>query len=158
MEFELERKYLLERLPENLGDPVLIQQGYLYTDPFEFRVRKKGALCFMTYKSAGYEERVEWEREIPDWLYDELITKRAGYLIVKNRYTVERDGHIFEIDEYLNEFDRSIIAEIEFMSRDEFDLFSPPVWLGQTREVTYDPDYKNKSFATKDRDGPKNAS
>ena len=147
MEFELERKYLLESLPENLGDSVLIQQGYLYTNPFEFRVRKKGDLYFMTYKSAGYEERVEWEREIPDWLYDELVTKKVGHLIMKNRYTVIRDGYIFEVDEYLNEFEGSITAEIEFQSREEFDLFHPLVWMGEAKDVTSDPKYKNLAGA-----------
>ncbi len=155
MEFELEKKFLLEKLPDNLRNPVLVQQGYLYTEPFEFRVRRKGVQCFMTYKSVGDDERVEWEKEIPDWLYEELLTKKTGNLIVKNRYTMEKDGYIFEIDEYLNEFEGSIIAEIEFQNRKEFDMFQPPAWLGKSREVTYDPKYKNKNLATKDKKGIK---
>ena len=89
MEFELEKKFRLVMMPEGLGIPLLIQQGYLYTDPFELRVRKRGAQCFMTYKSAGDEERVEWEKEIPDWLFDELLTKKVGRIIKKNRYQLE---------------------------------------------------------------------
>jgi adenylate cyclase len=151
MEYELERKYLLKKLPEGFDESVLVQQGYLYVEPFKLRVRRKGARCFMTYKGVGDEERVEWEKEIPDWLYDELLTKKVGRLIVKNRYTLERDGHIYEVDEYLNEWEGTIIAEIEFQNRKELELYKLPAWLGESREVTYNSVYKNKNLATNER-------
>ena len=75
MEFELEKKFLLKQMPEGLGVPVLVQQGYIFTEPFELRVRKKGVNCFLTFKSEGDEERVEWEKEIPERIYNELLTK-----------------------------------------------------------------------------------
>ena len=81
--------------------------------------------------------------------YDDLVTKRVGHLIVKNRYTVEKDGHVFEIDQYLGENEGTIIAEIEFQSMEEFDLFQPPDWLGETVDVTRDTRYKNKNLTTK---------
>ena len=157
MEFELEKKFLLERLPEGLGEPILVHQGYLYTDPFELRVRKKGAQCFMTYKSAGDEERVEWEKEIPERIYDELLTKRVGRIIIKNRYQLERDGYLYEFDEYLDELEGLIIVEIEFKGRKDFDSFQVPGWLGKVIDVTHESRYKNKNLATKEWSGIKNA-
>ena len=151
MEFELEKKFLLERLPEGLNTPVMIQQGYLYTEPFELRVRKKGAQCFLTYKSEGDEERVEWEREIPEMIFDELLTKKVGRIIKKNRYQLERDGHLYEFDEYLDELEGLLIVEIEFQSREDYDSFHAPTWLGKTM----DPQYKNKKRAMMDRSGIK---
>jgi adenylate cyclase len=151
MEFELEKKFLLEKLPEGLGDPVLVQQGYLYTEPFEFRVRRKGAQCFMTYKSAGDEERVEWEKEIPEMIFDELLTKKVGRTIKKNRYQHDRDGHRYEFDEYLDEFEGLLIVEIEFQGREAFESFQPPAWLGNVIDVTKDSQYKNKNLATMDK-------
>jgi CYTH domain-containing protein len=149
MDLELEKKFLLDKLPDGLGEPVLIQQGYLYVDPFELRVRKMGPKCFLTYKSLGDEERVEWEREIPDWLYEKLVMKKVGYLIEKNRYRLERDGYIFEVDEYLGELAGSYIVEVEFDSREEYDSFQVPEWLNDAVDVTHDPRFKNRSLASK---------
>ena len=62
---ELERKILLQRIPQGLEKPELIIQAYLYIEPFELRIRKKGSKCSLTYKSTGEEERMEWERRYP---------------------------------------------------------------------------------------------
>ena len=114
---ELERKILLRSLPERLDRPELITQGYLYVDPFELRLRKKGSKCVLTYKSLSDEEREEWEKEIPCWLYDELLTKHIGRIIRKKRYNIVRDGVMYEIDEYLKDFEGLIVAEVEFNNR-----------------------------------------
>ena len=152
MEFELEKKFLLDRLPEGLKDPVMIQQGYLFTDPFELRLRKKGAQCFLTFKSEGNEERVEWEKRIPEGIFDELLTKKVGQVIKKNRYQWKKDGYLYEFDKYLGELEGLLIVEIEFQSRDEFDSFQPPEWLGKVIDVTFDSRYKNKNLAISKRD------
>lgn len=157
MGFELEKKFLLDKMPEGLGEPVLIRQAYLYTDPFELRVRKRGAQCFITYKGAGDEERVEWEKEIPGWLYTELVTKRVGRIIIKNRYNLEREGHLYEFDEYLDELEGLFIVEIEFKNRKDFDSFQIQAWLGNVIDVTQESEYKNKNLATKEWNGIKNA-
>jgi adenylate cyclase len=155
MVFELEKKFLLEKLPDGLGDSMLVQQGYLFTDPFELRVRKKGDWCFLTYKSEGDEERVEWEKEIPERIFKELLTKKVGQVIKKNRCQLERDGHVYEFDEYLDELKGLLIVEIEFQGREDFESFHPPAWLGNVIDVTSDPQYKNKNLATGDRSGIK---
>ena len=148
MEVELEKKFLVDEKPDDLGEPVMIQQGYLYISPFELRVRKMGEYYFLTYKGEGDEERVEWEQEIPSWLYYRLLLKKVGNLITKKRYSLERDGFVYEVDEYLGEFAGSIIVEVEFKSRKDYDTFKIPEWLNEAKEVTHDPRFKNKYLAT----------
>lgn len=144
---ELERKLLLKKLPEGVSKPELIIQGYLYTKPFELRIRKRGSKCYLTYKSTGDEERQEWEKPIPCWLFEELLVKHVGQIIEKNRYTVKRDGLTYEIDEYIKPQPGLIIAEIEFKDRTEYDTFMAPAWLGETLDVTLVTRYKNKNLA-----------
>lgn len=144
---ELERKLRLTSLPSGLGKPELVTQAYLYTEPFELRVRRKAGKCTLTYKSLETVERIEWEKEIPCWLFDELKTKHVGQVIEKNRYTVIRDGLTYEIDEYITPQRGLIIAEIEFNDREEYNAFKPPAWLEETLDVTHDPKYKNRNLA-----------
>ncbi len=148
MELELEKKIILRNMPPGLDKPEFITQAYLYTEPFELRIRKQGYKCQLTYKSTGDEERREWENEIPCWLYDELETKHVGRVIMKKRYTLHRDGLRFEIDEYLDDLKGLIVAEVEFQNRENFDTFKTPAWLGRAVDVTLDSRYKNKNLAT----------
>jgi CYTH domain-containing protein len=147
MNRELEKKFLLEKLPDDLSKPVQIQQGYLYVEPFELRIRKMEDKYYMTYKGEGDEERVEWEKEIPSWLYEKLLTKKIWILIEKNRYKLEHNGYVYEVDEYLGELKGSYIAEIEFSSREDYDSFQIPEWLEGALDVTKDPRFKNKRLA-----------
>ena len=89
-------------------------------------------------------------KEIPCWLFDELITKSIGIIIMKNRYTIHRDGYCYEIDEYQDPYQGLIVAEIEFKDRKEYAAFKPPEWLGETLDVTHDQRYKNKKLSSQD--------
>ena len=57
---EIERKFLIKKLPENLNDyPLLhIEQGYLNTVPV-IRVRKENEEYYLTYKGSGMMAREE---------------------------------------------------------------------------------------------------
>ena len=145
---ELERKILLLELPQGLENPEQIIQAYIYTEPFELRIRKQGSKCSLAYKSPGDEERHEWEIEIPCWLFDELITKHVGIIIEKNRYTVYRDGYCYEIDEYQSPHQGLIVAEIEFKRKTDYESYKPPTWLGETQDITHDQRYKNKKLSS----------
>ena len=64
---EIERKFLVEQLPDELDSfpSREIEQGYLaITDDVEVRVRRYGEESFLTVKSSGDESRVEEEIEI----------------------------------------------------------------------------------------------
>ena len=58
---EIERKYLIDRLPENLEQYECkhIEQGYLNTDPV-VRIRKSNDKYTLTYKGAGLMCREEY--------------------------------------------------------------------------------------------------
>ena len=58
---EIERKYLIDRLPENLEqyDCQHIEQGYLNTDPV-VRVRRDNDDYYLTYKGKGLLSREEY--------------------------------------------------------------------------------------------------
>ena len=88
-------------------------------------------------------------------IFDELLTKKVGRTIKKNRYQHDRDGHQYEFDEYLDELEGLLIVEIEFQDREAFELFQPPAWLDNVIDVTKDSQYKNKNLATMDKGGIK---
>ena len=58
---EIERKYLLKKLPDNLNTYNCheIEQGYLCTEPV-IRIRRQDDEYFLTYKSKGLMVREEY--------------------------------------------------------------------------------------------------
>ena len=74
---EIERKYLIDRLPENVTSYPSheIEQGYLCTEPV-VRVRRDGDEYYLTYKGKGLLAREEYnlplieltQREFPQIL------------------------------------------------------------------------------------------
>lgn len=146
MGVEIERKFLLAGDAwRALGEPVLLRQGYLSSDPDRVvRVRTEGAAGTITIKgrSTG-ATRGEWEYPIPlddaNELLDRLCQKP---LIEKYRRRIRLGAHTWEVDEFLGENRGLMFAEIELASEDEqFDL---PAWIGA--EVTHDRRYFNSSL------------
>ncbi|MGO9499350.1 MAG: CYTH domain-containing protein [Solirubrobacteraceae bacterium] len=147
---EIERKFLVERLPKDLdvhpyGE---IEQGYLaITDDVEVRVRRYGNESFLTIKSSGGESRVEEEIEIDRRRFGSLWPLTEGRRIEKRRYRIPAgDGLTLELDVYHGRLEGLLTAEVEFASAADAAAFVPPDWLG--RDVTDDPRYKNKKLAT----------
>jgi adenylate cyclase len=147
---EIERKFLVERLPDDLdAHPSReIEQGYLaITDDVEVRVRRYGEQSFLTVKSSGDESRVEEEIEIDGRRFDALWPLTEGRRVEKRRYRIPTDdGLTIELDVYHGRLSGLLIAEVEFGSRADADRFAPPPWL--SRDVTDDSRYKNKRLAT----------
>lgn len=142
---EIERKFLVtsdafkkEALTQNR-----IAQGYLSSIPERtVRVRIKGDKGFLTVKGASNESglsRFEWEKEIPVNEATALLKLCEKGVIDKTRFEVKIGNHIFEVDEFYNENEGLIIAEIELKS--ETETFESPSWLG--KEVTNDNRYYN---------------
>jgi adenylate cyclase len=147
---EIERKFLVEQLPNGLDSfpSREIEQGYLaITDDVEVRVRRYGQESFVTVKSSGDESRVEEEIEIDGRRFDSLWPLTEGRRVEKRRYRIPAgDGLTIELDVYHGRLTGLVTAEVEFGSRADADGFAPPAWL--SREVTDDPRYKNKRLAT----------
>jgi len=148
MGVEIERKFLLAgEAWRSLGQPVLLRQGYLSSDPERVvRVRTEGDTGTMTIKgrSAG-ATRGEWEYVIPLADANELLERLCQKpLIEKYRRRIAVGRHTWEVDEFLGENQGLMFAEIELSSEDE--AFDKPAWIGA--EVTHDRRYFNSSLIT----------
>ena len=86
---EIERKYLIDRLPENLEQYECkhIEQGYLNTDPV-VRIRKSNDKYTLTYKGAGLMCREEYNLPLNAEAFSHLKEKIDGILIQKRRYLI----------------------------------------------------------------------
>jgi adenylate cyclase len=146
---EIERKFLVERLPADRlqGAGERIEQGYVAIDATaEVRVRRRGEERTLTVKSAPARTRVEEELDIDEARFESLWRLTAGRRVVKTRHLLEHDGATIELDEYHDALSGLVTAEVEFDSEEASDAFDPPPWLG--REITGDPRYANQTLAT----------
>ncbi|TFW19352.1 CYTH domain-containing protein [Massilia arenosa] len=143
MGVEIERKFLLTSDAwRALGEPVLLRQGYISTDPERVvRVRVEGTRGVLTLKSKSTgATRGEWEYEIPLADANELLDRLCDKpLIEKYRRRIPHAGKVWEVDEFLGENAGLLVAEIELAS--ETEAFDKPTWIGA--EVTFDPRYYN---------------
>ena len=146
MGVEIERKFLLSGDGwRQLGEPVLLRQGYLCSDPERtVRVRIEGETGALTIKSKGSGvRRGEWEYPIPLPEAQELLdTLCERPLVEKYRRRIEHAGFTWEVDEFLGENAGLVVAEIELPSEDT--VFDRPDWIG--REVSGDRRYYNSSL------------
>ena len=118
-----------------------IEQGYLCTDPV-IRVRRDGDEYYLTYKGYGSLSREEHNLPLNRDAYETLIAKCDGVVIRKDRYRVPlKDGHLLEIDEFMDPFSPLVIFEVEFTNEEVAESFSPPDYFG--RDVTQDARYTN---------------
>lgn len=147
MSTETERKFLVTGTAWRAQETgVLLRQGYLSSAKERVvRVRIAGEQAFLTIKGLTRGvSRLEFEYPIPltdaGRLLDELCERP---LVEKTRYTVQVDGHRWEIDEFHGENAGLVVAEIELA--DENQAFTRPPWLGA--EVSEDPRYFNSNLA-----------
>ena len=152
---EIERKFLVTSLDfkKEYFAKSTIAQGYLNSDANRtVRVRIKAEKGYLTIKGIGNESglsRFEWEKEIPVEEAKALLNLCEKGAINKTRYEVKSGNHTVEVDEFHDENEGLIIAEIELQNENE--AIQKPSWLG--KEVTGDERYYNaflskKSFKT----------
>lgn len=147
---EIERKFLLKKLPDNLENyPFhVIEQGYLNTKPV-VRVRREDNKYYMTYKGSGMMAREEYNLPLDQASYRHLIEKADGNIISKKRYLIPlANGLTVELDVFAPPFAPLVMAEVEFQSIEEAKNFQAPSWFAQ--DVTNDPDYHNSTMSKKD--------
>jgi adenylate cyclase len=142
---EIERKFLVlsEDFKKEAYIDKRIKQGYLSSVPERtVRVRTKGEKAYLTIKGKSNDSglsRFEWEKEIPLDEAEQLLLLCEKGIISKTRYEIKVGEHIYEVDEFHDENQGLIMAEIELESEEE--LFLKPKWLGQ--EVTDDKRFYN---------------
>lgn len=145
--YEIERKFLIKELPENLEsyDYHLIEQGYLSTAPV-VRVRKSDDEYYMTYKSKGFIQREEYNLPLTEASYYHLLAKADGNIISKKRYLIPFGKYTIELDVFSSPT-KMVLAEVEFDSLEEANAFIPPAWFD--KDVTGNPDYSNSVLSRK---------
>lgn len=144
---EIERKYLIHQLPDNLESypQKRIEQGYLCTNPV-VRIRQQNQDYFLTYKSSGLMAREEYNLPLTKEAYEHLKPKADGYLISKTRYLIPlTDKYTIELDVFDAPFAPLYMAEVEFSSVEEAENFIPPEWFGE--DVTFDSSYHNSAMS-----------
>lgn len=144
---EIERKFLIPSLPEDLGSfPCLaIEQGYLCREPV-VRIRRQENEYFLTYKSKGMMVREEYNLPLTEEAYLHLRPKADGILISKKRYLIPLPPcHTIELDIFEGELAPLVLAEVEFATEEEAKSFVPPDWFGE--DVTYSGKYHNSMLS-----------
>lgn len=144
---EIERKYLVQQLPESLsGYPCrIIEQGYLNTDPV-VRIRRDNEKYELTYKSKGFMTRMEYNLPLTQEAYAHLLTKIDGRLIQKKRYMIPLTNDLTaELDIFEGDLAPLILVEVEFPSEESALAFVPPSWFGD--DVTFSGKYHNSTLS-----------
>lgn len=168
---EIERKFTIKQLPENLSDYScrLIEQAYLSTNPV-IRIRREDDRYYMTYKGEGLMAREEYNLPLNADAYAHLLPKADGNVISKKRYLIPLETPCFspdataqsscdpapqtpsgdyqptiELDVFAAPFEGLIIAEVEFPSIEAANAFIPPAWF--EKDVTNDPAYHNSNLS-----------
>ena len=173
MGVEIEKKFLVSRLPDDLSiyRYHMIEQAYLNVHP-AIRVRREDDIYYMTYKGAhsqneGEIGQVEYNMPLDKESYDHLLSKAEGNVIKKKRYLIPLNEDAYTMD-YLNDhdilrqmikneevkieldvfedmFEGRVIAEVEFPDEESAKNYRPASWF--EREVTGDPKYSNASMS-----------
>jgi len=149
---EIEKKYLVKELPslDNIKY-CIIEQAYISSNP-TIRIRKSIFEDKTTYilciKSNGLFKREEYEINISEEEYLNLLNKADSNIIYKKRYFIPLHNNLIaELDIYEGNFRNLVTVEVEFESEEDANSFIPPLWFSD--DVTYDKKYKNGYLAYK---------
>ncbi|MBO5353912.1 MAG: CYTH domain-containing protein [Lachnospiraceae bacterium] len=149
---EIERKFTVKKLPENLEqyEKKEIEQAYLCTGPV-VRIRKSNEDYILTYKSkkgvvlpehATARSCEEVELPLTREAYEHLREKADGQVIAKTRYLIPiENGRKIELDMFHGYLEGLIFAEVEFGSEEEAAAYQMPDWFAE--DVTFDRRYSN---------------
>lgn len=142
---EIERKFLIKEIPENLDSYPFhqIEQAYLCTEPV-IRIRREDDNYYMTYKSKGLMIREEYNLPLNKEAYHHLKTKADGKMIQKKRVLIPYETYTIELDIFTQPETGLYLAEVEFETEEAANQFNPPQWFGE--DVTQDSRYHNSNM------------
>ncbi|MCH6255023.1 CYTH domain-containing protein [Puniceicoccaceae bacterium K14] len=148
MNQEIERKFLITSPLPNISAAKKsnLAQGYIASGDSEVRIRKRDRTHTLTCKQGEGLVRQEIEIEISKDQFEALWPLTKGKRIEKTRYNLSHSNHTIEIDVYEGSLKPLVVAEVEFESTTESEVFECPSYFGL--EVTEDSRYKNRNLAT----------
>lgn len=143
---EIEYKFLVtsDEWKKN-AEGVFYRQGYLSIDNKRtVRIRLEGKISKFTIKGektgpSGKEFEYEIPFEDAVYILENLCIRP---LIEKKRYKIKFETFTWDVDEFFNENEGLVLAEIELLNVDQ--KFNKPGWIGEN--VTGDPKYKNANL------------
>lgn len=144
---EIERKFLIHTLPENLENYPRkeIEQGYINREPV-VRIRRSDDKYILTCKGQGFMVREEFELPLTREAFEHMKPKTDGIFIEKTRYLIPYEKKLtIELDVFHGKLAPLVLAEVEFDSVEEADAFIPPAWFGE--DVTNSPKYHNSNLS-----------
>lgn len=141
---EIERKFLVNKEiwdKSNTDKGKHFRQAYLINEIEKtVRVRLTPEKAFLTIKGAtNFISRTEFEYEIPKEDALELLDNFCKNEISKIRYNPVIGGKKWDVDEFLDENEGLMVAEIELENENQ--EFEKPEWIGV--EVSGDERYYN---------------
>lgn len=159
---EIERKFKVKRLPENLDECKKneIEQGYLCIKP-TVRIRKSNDKYTLNYKwkdpnikEKSAIQNIEYEMPLTEQNYKILFNKVENNMIIKTRYSIKLDdGLNVELDVFHGKLEGLIFAEVEFPNVETSESFNKPDWLGE--DISFDKRYDNTLLSKFDKYNPK---
>jgi len=132
MEVELERTFLLKKIPEGLKDCKSIEVFDIYIPQSAhhpiLRIRKRGDVFEMTKKSPIENDSSEQEEQTIPLSKEEFseLSTLGGKKLRKIRYFYPTNNRTAEIDIYLDDLEGLAIVDFEFDSSEEKAEFKMP--------------------------------
>ncbi len=151
---EIERKFLVRRLPEGLEQYPChsIEQAYLCTNPV-VRIRRQDDAYILTYKGQGLLAREEYNLPLTGEGYFHLLGKADGNILTKKRYVIPLfSGLKAELDIFEDKLAGLWLVEVEFPDVETAEAFQPPDWFGT--DVTFSGAYHNSVLSSMERFTP----
>jgi len=146
MNLEIERKFLIHKIPNNCEKSIHIKQYYMHIDDyFVQRLRffdNQKAIISLKQNCSGLS-RYEFEYEIPLSDAQKIVSMSNSKFIEKIRHIIYFDKIKWEIDEFLGQNEGLLIAEVELDSEDQDVVL--PEWVNI--EVTNQHKYFNYNLA-----------
>lgn len=137
MALEIERKFLIPSLPDNISQfsHADIMQWYFFNEWEKLvRLRKKGNQYFQTIKTGDGLIREEDEEDLSQAIFDEEWNNVENRYLEKTRYEIPYQWTMIELDIYRWKLEWLMVTEIEFISEAEAKAFVVPERFG--RELT----------------------
>lgn len=150
---EIERKWLIdkEKIPFNLNEytPLRMKQSYISFSP-TIRLRctndESFVLCVKTRAERGSLGRDEFETQISQEEYENLLLKIEGNIVEKTRYCIpSENGLTMEFDIFEGSLSGLAYMEIEFDSEESAKSYPSPQWA--IADVSFDHRFKNTALA-----------
>jgi CYTH domain-containing protein len=136
MYHEIERKFLVTKIPHLKGVKKVSQERYFIQrgDIVEEGLKRKDEIYLYEHKVTVSGKEKSREKKIITQDEFEKLKAHGTRVIERDSYTLTDKSPLISIKEYKGIYKGLVLAEVEFDSLDEMEMFKPLPWMGA--EVT----------------------